>query len=166
MEEIPAPALLAPQIGGYFIVQMEKKIISEKNPHGSIVKHEYNITQRLIRTINFLASISTLLNDLQNDGTHRTCIPANNPELNVTYYIYFLKFNKEKVKTFLYRQKNVKKYSWRNLDFSTSAFLLNQICMFYSVNILISEKILCSLCSSNGKYSAMLKPTISELSAI
>ena len=86
-----------------------EKIISEKNPHGSIVKHEYNITQRLILTINFLASISTLLNDLQNDGTHRTCIPVNNPELNVTYYIYFLKFNKEKVKTFLYRQKKCKK---------------------------------------------------------
>ena len=88
MEEIPAQALLVPQTSGYFIAQMEK-IISEKNPQGSIVKNEYNITQHLIRTTNFLASIATLSSDLRNDGTHRTRIPVNNPELNVTYHIFF-----------------------------------------------------------------------------
>ncbi len=100
LEEIPAQALLVPQIGGYFITQMDK-IISEKNQQVSIVKNEYNITQHLIRTTNFLASISTLSSDLRNDGTHRTRIPINNPELNVTYHISFLKSNREKVKKFL-----------------------------------------------------------------
>lgn len=108
LEEIPAQALLVPQIGGYFITQMEK-IISEKNPQVSIVKNEYNITQHLIRTTNFLASISTLSSDLRNDGTHRTRIPVNNPELNVTYHISFLKYNKEKVQKFLDWSRDLKK---------------------------------------------------------
>ncbi len=106
LEEIPAQPLLVPQIGGYFIAQMEK-IISEKNPQVSIVKNEYNITQHLIRTTNFLASISTLSYDLRNDGTDRIRIPVNNPELNVTYHISFLKSNKEKVRKFLEWAKEI-----------------------------------------------------------
>ena len=100
LEEIPAQALLIPAIGGYFISEMER-ILAEKNPKVTVVKNEYNITQHLIRTTNFLASISTLSWDLRNDGTHRTRIPVNNPELNVTYYISFLKSNREKTKVFL-----------------------------------------------------------------
>lgn len=107
LEEIPAQALLVPQIGGYFISQMEK-IIAEKNLQVFIVKNEYNITQHLIRTTNFLASISTLSYDLRNDGTNRVRIPINNPELNVTYHISFLKSNREKVKNFLHWAKEIK----------------------------------------------------------
>lgn len=100
LEEIPAQPLLVPQIGGYFISQMEK-IILNKNPKVALVKNEINITQHLIRTTNFLATVSTLSIELRNDGTHRTLIPVNNPELNVIYHISFLKSNKEKVKKFL-----------------------------------------------------------------
>lgn len=100
LEEIPAQPLLVPQIGGYFISQMEK-IILNKNPKVALVKNEINITQHLIRTTNFLATVSTLSIELRNDGTHRTLIPVNNPELNVIYHISFLKSNKEKVKKFI-----------------------------------------------------------------
>lgn len=100
LEEIPAQPLLVPQIGGYFISQMEK-IILNKNPKVALVKNEINITQHLIRTTNFLATVSTLSIELRNDGTHRTLIPVNNPELNVIYHISFLKSNREKVKKFL-----------------------------------------------------------------
>ena len=71
------------------------------------MKNEYNITQHLIRTTNFLATISTLSRDLRNDGTHRTLIPMSDPELNVMYYVSFLKAGKEKVKKFLLWAKKV-----------------------------------------------------------
>lgn len=100
LEEIPAQALLVPQIGGYFISQMEK-IILDKNPKVALVKNEFNITQHLIRTTNFLATVSTLSIELRNDGAHRTLVPVNNPELNVIYHISFLKSNKQKVTKFL-----------------------------------------------------------------
>ena len=57
--EIPAQALLYPQIGGYFLSQMEK-VITEDHLPVTLVKNNYNVTQHLIRTTNFLATISTL----------------------------------------------------------------------------------------------------------
>ena len=100
LRDIPAQPLLYPQIGGYFLTQMEK-LITENNLPISLIKNNYNITQHMIRTTNFLATISTLSMDLRNDGTHRTLIPMNDPELNVFYHISFLKSNREKVKKFI-----------------------------------------------------------------
>lgn len=107
MKDIPAQPLLYPQIGGHFLAQIEK-IISENRLPVTLVKNEYNITQYLIRTTNFLATISTLSIDLRNDGSHRTLIPMDDPELNVIYYISFLKTKKEKVKKFLEWAKEIK----------------------------------------------------------
>ena len=107
LKDIPAQPLLYPQIGGHFLAQIEK-VISENNLPITLVKNDYNITQHLIRTTNFLATISTLSMDLRNDGTHRTLIPMNDAELNVIYHISYLKKNKEKVRKFLDWAQNVK----------------------------------------------------------
>lgn len=100
IREIPAQPLLYPQIGGYFLAQLEK-VITEDHLPLTLVKNNYNVTQHLIRTTNFLATVSTLSMDLRNDGTHRRLIPLTDPELNVLYYISYLKTNREKVKVFL-----------------------------------------------------------------
>lgn len=100
IREIPEQALLYPQIGGYFLSQMEKVITNEHLPI-TLIKNNYNVTQHLIRTTNFLATISTLSMDLRNDGTHRRLIPLTDPELNVLYHISYLKTNREKVRVFL-----------------------------------------------------------------
>ena len=107
IREIPAQALLYPQIGGYFMTQIEK-VITENHLPLTLVKNNYNVTQHLIRTTNFLATISTLSMDLRNDGTHRRLIPMTDPELNVLYYISYLKNNREKVKAFLQWGKDCK----------------------------------------------------------
>ena len=107
IREIPAQALLYPQIGGYFLSQIEK-VITENQLPLTLVKNNYNVTQHLIRTTNFLATISTLSMDLRNDGTHRRLIPMTDPELNVLYYISYLKANREKVKVFLQWGKDCK----------------------------------------------------------
>ena len=88
LKDIPAQPLLYPQIGGHFLAQIEKIIIENQLPV-TIVKNEYNITQHLIRTTNFLATISTLSMELRNDGTHRKLVPMDDPELNIIYYISF-----------------------------------------------------------------------------
>lgn len=100
LRDIPEQPLLYPQIGGYFLAQMEK-VITENNLPITLIKNSYNITQHMIRTTNFLATISTLSMDLRNDGTHRALIPMNDPELNVIYHISFLKNNRKKVTKFL-----------------------------------------------------------------
>lgn len=100
MREVPAQPLLYPQIGGYFLMQTEKIIAENKLPI-TLIKNNFNITQHMIRTTNFLATISALSMDLRNDGTHRKLVPMNDPELNVMYYISFLKSNRDKVKIFL-----------------------------------------------------------------
>lgn len=100
LRDIPAQPLLYPQIGGFFLMQMEK-VISEDHLPITLIKNNYNITQHMIRTTNFLATISTLSMDLRNDGTHRALIPMSDPELNVIYYISFLKSNRDKVQKFL-----------------------------------------------------------------
>ena len=112
LRDIPAQALLYPQIGGYFLAQVEK-IIAEDHLPLTLVKNNYNITQHLIRTTNFLATVSTLSMELRNDGTHRTLIPMTDPELNVLYYISYLKANREKVKTFLQWVEEYKRSSQR-----------------------------------------------------
>ena len=109
IRDIPAQPLLYPQIGGYFLSQMEKVITEDQLPI-TLVKNNYNVTQHLIRTTNFLATISTLSMDLRNDGTHRTLIPMTDPELNVLYYVSYLKTNREKVKVFLQWGKDVKSH--------------------------------------------------------
>lgn len=100
LKDIPAQPLLYPQIGGHFLTQVEN-IIKQNSLPITLVKNEYNITQHLIRTTNFLATISTLSRDLRNDGPNRTLIPLIDPELQVMYYISFLKTGREKVKKFL-----------------------------------------------------------------
>lgn len=100
LRDIPAQPLLYPQIGGYFLLQTEK-VIAENNLPITLIKNSYNITQHMIRTTNFLATISTLSMDLRNDGTHRALIPMSDPELNVVYHISFLESNRKKVKKFL-----------------------------------------------------------------
>lgn len=100
LREIPAQPLLYPQIGGYFLTQMEK-LIEENHLPITLVKNNYNITQHMIRTTNFLATISSLSMDLRNDGSHRALIPISDPELNVLYYASCLKSNQDKVKKFL-----------------------------------------------------------------
>lgn len=110
LKDIPAQPLLYPQIGGHFLTQIEK-IITQNDLPVTLVKNDYNITQHLIRTTNFLATISTLSKDLRNDGTHRTLIPMSDPELSVMYHVSFLKAGKEKVKKLLAwseeRQKDI-----------------------------------------------------------
>lgn len=108
LKDIPAQPLLYPQIGGHFLTQIEK-IITQNDLPITLVKNDYNITQHLIRTTNFLATISTLSRDLRNDGTHRTLIPMSDPELSVMYYVSFLKAGKEKVKKILAWSEESKK---------------------------------------------------------
>lgn len=107
IKEIPAQPLLIPQLGGYFLNQLEK-IVPERNPHITLVKNRYIVTQHQIRTTNFLATSSSLAIELRNDGTHRTLIPLEEPELQVLYHISYLKANKEKVSNFLTWAKNCK----------------------------------------------------------
>ena len=100
LKDIPAQPLLYPQIGGYFLSQIEK-LITENDLQFTMVKNNFNIYQHLIRTTNFLATISRLSIDLRNDGTHRALIPFSDPELSVTFYISYLASNREKIMQFL-----------------------------------------------------------------
>lgn len=100
LKDIPTQPLLYPQIGGYFLSQIEK-LITENGLQITMVKNNFNIYQHLIRTINFLATISRLSIDLRNDGTHRALIPFSDPELSVTFYISYLASNREKIMQFL-----------------------------------------------------------------
>ncbi|HIW42483.1 MAG TPA: LysR family transcriptional regulator [Candidatus Mediterraneibacter vanvlietii] len=100
LKDIPAQPLLYPQIGGYFLSQIEK-LITENDLQITMVKNNFNIYQHLIRTTNFLATISRLSIDLRNDGTHRALIPFSDPELSVTFYISYLASNREKIMQFL-----------------------------------------------------------------
>lgn len=105
LREIPSQPLLYPQVGGYFLTQMEE-IISREHLPIQLIKNNFNITQHLIRTTNFLATVSTLSMDLRNDGEHRALIPMSDPELNVLYYISYLKSNRDKVKPLIEWAKN------------------------------------------------------------
>lgn len=100
LRELTAQPLLISNIGGYFLCQLEKIILTE-NPQVTLVKNDFIITQQLIRNSNFLTTISTLAIELRNDGSHRALIPLSDSELSITYHISFLKSNREKVKAFL-----------------------------------------------------------------
>lgn len=100
LKDIPTQPLLYPQIGGYFLSQIEK-LITENGLQITMVKNNFNIYQHLIRTTNFLATISRLSIDLRNDGTHRALIPFSDPELSVTFYISYLASNRDKIMKFL-----------------------------------------------------------------
>lgn len=100
LREIPAQPLLLPDIGGYFVKQIEKIIIQEKLPI-TLVKNEFMITQHLIRSTNFLTTVSLLSKELRNDGTNRLLIPFSDAELKVQYFIAYHQANKQKIKLFL-----------------------------------------------------------------
>ena len=100
IKDIPAQPMLYPQFGGYFLSQIER-LIEENQLPITLVKNNYNIYQHLIRSTNFLATVSRLSMDLRNDGTHRKLIPMNDPELSVTFYVSYLSTNKDKVAKFL-----------------------------------------------------------------
>ena len=92
LEEIPAQPLLCPEIGGYFIKEMER-VIREKNLRITLVKNPMNLTSHLIRSTNFLTTISTLSRELRNDGPDRKLIPLRNPEFSIRYDLVFQKEN-------------------------------------------------------------------------
>lgn len=113
IRDIPSQPILYPQIGGYFLSQLEK-LINDNNLSIQLIKNNYNVTQHLIRTTNFLATISTLSMDLRNDGTHRKLIPISDEALHAQFYVSFLKSNKEKVHAFL---------TWTDELHSSNSFL-------------------------------------------
>ena len=100
LKDIPAQPLLYPQIGGYFLAQMEAVIQRDGLPL-TLVKNNFNVTQHLIRTTNFLATVSALSQDLRNDGDHRGRIPLADPEMEVQYYLSYAKANQRKVQCFV-----------------------------------------------------------------
>lgn len=100
LRELPSQPLLIPDIGGYFLRQLEN-IISTENPQVTLVKNDFVITQQLIRNTNFLATSSALAVELRNDGSHRKLIPLSDPEQKITYHISYLKTNKDKIAKFL-----------------------------------------------------------------
>lgn len=95
LADIPAQPLLCPEIGGYFIKQMERKI-TENNLPVTLVKNPMSLTSHLIRSTNFITTISTLSIELRNDGTGRKLIPLLDPEFNIRYDIVFQKGNARK----------------------------------------------------------------------
>ncbi len=107
LKDIPRQPLLFPQIGGYFLEAIDT-IVQKNNLPIQLVKNELNTTQYLIRSTNFLTTISRLSSDLRNDGTNRVRIPLSDPELNVMYYVSYLKSNRQKVKPFLAWAKSVR----------------------------------------------------------
>lgn len=99
IRKIPAQPLLIPDIGGYFIEETEK-ILAKENPKVELVKNDYLLIQHLIRTTNFLATVSELSKELRNDGTNRKLIPLSDPEMKRTYYLTYIKENK-KIKEYI-----------------------------------------------------------------
>lgn len=100
LREIPAQPLLVPDIGGYFIEQIEN-IIKNENPKVNLIKNDFLIIQHLIRSTNFLTTISSLSKELRNDGENRVLVPFSDKELNKTYFVSYTKRNKNKVNSFL-----------------------------------------------------------------
>lgn len=100
LREVSAQPLLLPNIGGYFSQQIER-IIQDERPDIQLVKNEFPVTQHMIRTTNFLATVSSLSMEMRYDGEERRFIPLTDPELNVTWRIAYLKENRERVRPFL-----------------------------------------------------------------
>ena len=95
LSEIPAQPLLYPEIGGYFLRVFER-MIREGNLPITLVRNPLDLTSHLIRSTNFLATISTLSMELRNDGKGRKLIPFTDPELNIRYNLIFLRNNMKK----------------------------------------------------------------------
>lgn len=95
LSDIPAQPLLYPEIGGYFLKVFER-LISERHLPITLVKNPMDLTSYLIRSTNFLTTISTLSMDLRNDGSGRKLIPFTDPELNIRYNLIFLRANSKK----------------------------------------------------------------------
>ena len=90
LSEIPAQPLLYPEIGGYFLSVFEK-LIRDGNLPITLEKNPMGLTSHLIRSTNFLTTISTLSIELRNDGAGRRLIPFSDPELSIRYNLIFLK---------------------------------------------------------------------------
>lgn len=75
------------------------------------MKNNFNVTQHLIRTTNFLATVSALSQDLRNDGDHRARIPLADPEMKVQYYLSYAKANQRKVQYFVEWARAVRRES-------------------------------------------------------
>ena len=95
LSDIPAQPLLYPEIGGYFLRVFER-LISKRHLPITLVKNPMNLTSYLIRSTNFLTTISTLSIDLRNDGSGRKLIPFTDPELNIRYNLIFMRANSTK----------------------------------------------------------------------
>ena len=100
LREIPEQPLLLPDIGGYFIEQIESIVRQERLPI-VLVKNDFMITQHLIRTTNFLTTISSLSKELRNDGSGRVLVPFSDPEFHQTYLLSYAETNQKKVRPFL-----------------------------------------------------------------
>ena len=97
LADIPAQPLLYPEIGGYFLHVFER-LIHERRLPITLVKNPMELTSYLIRSTNFLTTISTLSMELRNDGTGRKLIPFADPELNISYNLIFSRENEKKAK--------------------------------------------------------------------
>lgn len=90
LRELPAQPLLLPTFGGYFTETIEK-IIMEERQDIAIVKNDFPVMQHMVRTTNFLSTISTLSMELRNDGENRRFLPLNDPEMCIAYQAAYLK---------------------------------------------------------------------------
>ncbi len=100
LRELPAQPMLFPTFGGYLVETIER-IIKEERPDIAIVRNDFPVMQHLVRTTDFLTTLSTLSMELHNDGENRHFIPLSDPEMSLTYQIAYLKENRGKVSRFL-----------------------------------------------------------------
>lgn len=100
LRELPARPMLFPTFGGYLVETVER-IIREERPDIAIVRNDFPVMQHMVRTTNFLATLSTLSMELRNDGAGRRFIPLSDPEMYVAYKIAYLKGDEGRVSRFL-----------------------------------------------------------------
>ncbi len=100
LRELPARPMLFPTFGGYLVETVER-IIKEERPDIAIVRNDFPVMQHLVRTTDFLATLSTLSMELRNDGENRHFISLSDPEMSLTYQIAYLKENRGRVSRFL-----------------------------------------------------------------
>lgn len=100
LRELPAQPLLLPTFGGY-LTQTIEGIVAEERPDITIVKNDFPIIQHMIRTTNFISTVSTLSMELRYDGEERVFLPLVDSELTVNYVVACLKGNKGPVRHFL-----------------------------------------------------------------
>ncbi len=100
LRELPTQPMLFPTFGGYLVETIER-IIKEERPDIAIVRNDFPVMQHLVRTTDFLTTLSTLSMELRNDGENRHFIPLSDPEMSLTYQIAYLKENRGKVSRFL-----------------------------------------------------------------